>query len=236
VRCLTGKQIERLHFTDLVGRSRSVVRWRVLKRLVDWRVLVPLPRRVGGGPGSAATVYTLDSAGLALVRLQPSEQGNQAPLRRPGAPGERFIRHVLGVSELHVRLVEASRAGGFDLVDFRAEPEAWIPDGLGGWLKLDAYLVVAAGEIEDCWAVEVDLATEHLPTLKRKAETYLDFHQRGQLGPHGVMPRVLFTVPDDKRRDAVAAMLNRLPIPAETLLHVTTAEQAVNYLSKLLRE
>lgn len=38
---MTGSQLERLAFMDLVGRSRSVVRWRVLKRLVDWRVLVP---------------------------------------------------------------------------------------------------------------------------------------------------------------------------------------------------
>jgi hypothetical protein len=94
--------------------------------------------------------------------------------------------------------------------------------------------MLAAGEIEDCWAVEVDKATEHLPTLKRKCEAYVDFHQRGQLGPHGVMPRVLITVPDEKRREAVATMLNKLP--ADTVLHVTTEEHAPHYLLEALRK
>jgi hypothetical protein len=236
VRLLTGRQIERLHFFDLAGRSRSVVRWRVLKRLTDWRILLPLPRRIGGGPGSAVTAYTLDTAGLALLRLFASDSGNQPPVRRPGTPGDRFIRHVLGVSELYVKLVEVTRNSAAELVDFRAEPDAWMRGGLGGWLKPDAYLVLAAGQVEDCWAVEVDKATEHLPTLKRKAEAYLDFYQRGQLGPHGVMPRVLFTVPSGQRRDAIAAMLEQAPPPADTLLQVVTEDHAAAYLLEVLRE
>jgi hypothetical protein len=236
VRVLTGGQIERLHFCDLSGRSRSVVRWRVLKRLTGWRVLVSLPRRIGGVPGSAVTAYTLDTAGRALRSLLVNDSTHQLPARRPGTPGERFIRHALTVSELYVTLVEAIRHGAADLVDFRAEPEAWMPNGLGGWLKPDAYLMLAAGEVEDCWAVEVDKASEHLPTLKRKCDAYVDFHQRGQLGPHGVMPRVLITVPDEKRREAVAAMLDHLSSPVDTLLHVTTEEHASHYLLEALRE
>lgn len=235
VRLLTGQQIERLHFSDLSGRSRSVMRWRVLKRLTDWRVLLPLPRRVGGLPGSAVTAFTLDTAGLALLRLYAEGNGDQT-VRRPGVPGERFIRHVLGVSELYVGLGEATRSGVAELVDFRAEPDAWMPNGLGGWLKPDAYLVLAAGDIEDCWAIEVDKATEHLPTLKRKCETYMDFQRRGQFGPHGVMPRVLITVPDDKRLRAVAVMLDQLPPPADTLFHVTLEAYASAYLLEVLRE
>jgi hypothetical protein len=234
MRLLTGAQIERLRFCDLYGRSRSVVRWRVLKRLADWRVLLPLPRRVGGPAGSAVTTYTLDTAGLALLPLLARDSDDQPSLRRPGTPGERFLRHVLAVSELYVKLVEATRNSTTQLVDFRAEPAAWMPNGLGGWLKPDAYLMLATDDIEDCWAVEVDKATEHLPTLKRKVQAYLDFHQRGQLGPHGVMPRVLITVPDTKRQEAVAAMLNQLPSPANILLHVITEEHAPRYLFEAL--
>ena len=229
VRVMTGAQLERLVFVDLVGRSRSVVRWRVLKRLVDWRVLMMLPRRVGGR-GSSSAAYVLDTAGQTLVRL-----GDVRP-RRPGEPGERFLRHVLAVSELYVQFVATARGGGFELTDYQAEPLAWMPDGFGGWLKPDAFVSLAQGDVADDWFIEIDLATEHLPTLKRKVETYLDFFQRGQLGPNGVMPRVLFVVPDQQRQEAIRAILDRLPVTANSLVHVVTASEAVRYLVQVLRE
>ena len=237
VRLLSGAQLERLHFADLSGRSRSVVRWRVLKRLVDWRVLLPLARRIGGTtPGSSGMAFTLDTAGQLLAHRHATDPSGQPRPRRPATPGDRFVRHVLTVSELYVQLVEAARIDDWQLAEFWAEPDAWLPDGLGGWLKPDAYAVLAAGEIEDCWAIEVDKATEHLPTLQRKFESYLDFMQRGQLGPHGVMPRVLITVPDDQRRHAVHGLLERLPEPAGTLFHITTEDRAVRDLVQVLRE
>jgi hypothetical protein len=237
-RLLTGTQLERLAFIDLVGHSRSVVRWRVLKRLVDWRVLVPLNRRIGGAArGSAGTVYALDSAGQALARFRATEHGDESRSpRRPGVPGERFLRPRAHLSELYVQLVEASRGGGFELVEFRAEPDAWHPDSLGGWLKPDAYVLLASGDVEDCWAIEVDKATEHLPTIRRKIETYLDFMQRGQLGPHGMMPRVLITVPDDTRRAAIQGMLDHLPPLAENLFRVVVEDRAIPYLLQVLRQ
>ena len=116
--------------TDLSGRSRSVVRWRVIKRLTDWRVLTPLPRRIGGSAQDRrVSAYTLDTAGLALLSgFALASHGTEPQyLRRPGLPGERFIRHVLTVSELYVTLVEASAMAYSELVDFQAEPDAWIP-------------------------------------------------------------------------------------------------------------
>lgn len=233
-RLLTGQQIEQLCFADLSGRSRSVVRWRVLKRLIDWRVLTMLPRRIGGR-GSQAAVYALDSAGQQLVRMRDDVQ-DDVHVRRPGLPGERFVRHVIAVSELYVQLAEAARDGLFVLEDFRSEPKAWVADGLGGWLKPDAFVSVSAGTVSDDWFAEIDLATEHIPTLKRKVETYLDFYQRGQLGPNGVMPRVLIAVPDAKRQAAVQTMLDRLPMPANTLVHAVTASEAVRHIIAVLRE
>ncbi len=236
VRLLTGSQLERLAFPDLTGRSRSVVRWRVLKRLVDWRVLTSLGRRVGGtARGSGAAAYALDTAGLALVRLRDGKQG-AVPTRRPGLPGERFVRHVLSVSELYVRLVEAGQAGGLTLDDFRAEPMAWIADGLGGWLKPDAFVSVSAGDVTDDWFLELDLSTEHIPTLRRKVETYLDFYERGQLGPNGVMPRVLFVVPDEQRQTAIQTMLDQLPSPTNTLFQVVTGRNFIRHIARVLRE
>src|ERR1700737_4867435 len=69
VRLVSGLQLERLHFSELKGRSRSVMRWKVLKRLVDARVLVSLDRRIGfSAHGSTGLCYALDSAGQSLAR------------------------------------------------------------------------------------------------------------------------------------------------------------------------
>jgi hypothetical protein len=234
LRLVTGAQLERLCFVDLVGRSRSVMRWRVLKRLTDWRVLLALPRRIGGTPrGSAGSVYALDTAGQALANRAADDVRAQ---RRPGLPGDRFIQHVLAVSELYVQLVDAARDGRLELLAFQAEPACWWPDGRGGLLKPDACAVLAAGDVEDTWWFEVDRATEHLPTLRRKLETYLDFHARGQLGPRGVMPRVLLSVPDEHRYETVQAMLDRLSAPATALLHVRTAAETIPHVIQVLRE
>ena len=141
LRLATSDQLERLHFADLTGRSRSVVRQRVLKRLIDWRVLIPLPRRVGGfGHGSNGSVLALDSAGQWLVARQAAQRAKPVHVRRPGVPSEQFTRHTLAVSELYCQLVEAARDGGFVLGDFKAEPAAWAHDPHGGWLKPDASL------------------------------------------------------------------------------------------------
>ena len=63
-----GKQLERLHFTELSGASGPVVRRRVLGRLVRWEVLTTLERRIGGvRAGSSGLVYALNIAGKRLV-------------------------------------------------------------------------------------------------------------------------------------------------------------------------
>jgi hypothetical protein len=238
VRLLTSSQIERLYFPDLSGRSRSVVRSRVLKRLIDWRVLTSLPRRIGGisGGGSAQTVYALDSAGQSLYAILSQQTNRTGRIRRPSVPGERFVRHTLTISELYVLAIEAGRSDKMRLVAFTAEPEAWFPDGLGGLMKPDAYLVVSSGETEDTWAVEVDKATEHVPALRRKLTAYLDYVKRGELGPDGVLPRVLITVPDERRLLAVSGVIAALPEPASKLFMVSIEDHAISLVVEVLRE
>jgi hypothetical protein len=230
---VTGHQLERLHFADLAaGRSRTVTRSRTLARLVRWRVLVPLPRRVGGPrQGSTVTVYALDTAGGWLLR-QRASQGTARRIRRPGLSGERFVRHTLAVAELSVTLVEADRSGAFVLRDFQPEPR-W-PDGLGGWLKPDAYLVVSNGRVDHLWWVEMDLATESLPTIRRKLRTYLDFLSRGGRGPRGAMPRVLVVVPEPARAIAVQGEVGALPPPAKDLFCVVEKSEAVMRIASLI--
>ncbi|GLZ40934.1 replication-relaxation family protein [Actinokineospora sp. NBRC 105648] len=233
LRLLTGSQLERLHFPDLHDRSRSVVRWRVLKRLTDWRVISPLSRRVGGSKrGSAGAAYTLDSVGLRLIQLQDGIGAHQQ-VRRSALPGERFLGHILAGSELFVRLVEQARTGAGKLADYRAEPRSWQPDGLGGWLKPDAYIRLVGGGVEDNYFVEIDRATEHISTISRKVTVYLDFYRRGQLGPHGIMPRVLFVAPDGSRRDALKRMIESNPGHLDLFIVETEATAARSLFMEL---
>jgi hypothetical protein len=232
LRLATGLQLERLHFADLHGKSRSVVRWRVLKRLVDGKVLMPLARRVGGGlRGSGQLAYALDTAGERLLRLRRNLRRAEERIRRPGPTGERFVRHTLATSELYVQLIERSRMDDFTVEEFLAEPAAWWPNGLGGWMKPDAYVALSTPEVTDHWWVEVDLATEAVPTLRGKFLAYTDFWRRGQLGPAGIVPRVLVTVPTQDRHDTMTRALTGLPAPAEQLLTITLHQTAVDVLT-----
>ena len=230
VRLVTGEQLERLHFADLSPASRAVVRRRVLGRLVNWRVLATFERRIGGArAGSAGLTYALDVAGQRLT-------ASDARARRPSLPGVRYVRHVLAVSETYVSLVCAARQDELRLDAFEAEPACWWPDGRGGVLKPDAYAAVGAAAHTDHWWIEVDLSTEHLPTLKRKLMTYADFWRRGQLGPDETMPRVLVTVLTTERYSDVVRLIRQLPAESEKLFVVSVAKDATRTIVRCLNE
>jgi hypothetical protein len=164
-------------------------------------------------------VYGLDTTGVRLL-------DREGLSRRRGLPGERYVRHVLDVAELYVGLVEQTRGGAAELVTFAAEPGSWWPDGRGGRLKPDAYLTAKGYGHMDHWWVEVDRATESLPTLRNKFKVYLEFYQRGGVGPGTIMPRVLVTVPHKKRLSDIVRLISQLPAPAEGLFIVTAHNDA----------
>ena len=232
VRLVSGRHFDQLCFHDLGGRSRTVVRGRVLHRLVRWRVLQTLDRRVGGSAGgSAAATFCLDSVGeVLLVERLGGSRGRQATV-----PGVRFIAHSLAITDVYAGLAAAA-GRGWQLDNFQAEPGCWWPDGLTGQLKPDAYLVLSRPGARDHWWLEVDRGTESLPTLRRKLTSYLAFVDRGQLGPDGVVPRVLVTVLTPARLAAVRDLINSLPAPAEQLLMVALHDAAALSLLSLLRE
>lgn len=237
LRVASGEQIQRLCFVDVSeGRSRIVTRSRVLARLVAWRVLVPLARRIGGpGRGSSAQLFALDTAGTRLLTRNLVARGERVRVRRPGTPGERTLRHMTAVGELYVTLVELARTNGFGVSEYLTEPGCHWPNGLGGWLKPDAYAVLARGRVLDYWWIEHDEATESLPTIRRKIQAYLDFWRRGQRGPSDVVPRVLVSAITAQRRDAIAAVVRRLP-GAEELVTVVESTNAAAYMTQVLRE
>jgi hypothetical protein len=230
LRLVSSSQLDRLHFLSFSSaKSRVMVRSRALSRLVAWRVLATLPRRVGGvRAGSAGLVFTLDTVGQQVAQMYGD--GNP-PAHEPGV---RFIQHTLAVSELYVALVELSRLHGFTMPVFDTEPRCWRPNGLGGSLKPDAFFVLAEGGHANVWWLEQDMKTEHLPTIRRKLVVYLDLLRRGQVGPTGIMPRILLSVPDEGRLCAVEEVIRRLPEPAPRLFQVVQSQHAAEYLRKRL--
>jgi hypothetical protein len=237
-RVLSGDQITRLHFVNISELTRQRTRRVVLARLVEWGILSPFTRRIGGiRGGSAGSVFSLDTAGQRLVHLRwPEAAADEGRARRPWTPGQLFVAHALAVSAVYVSLVELSRSAGFTVEAFSTEPLAWWPNGNGGYLKPDAYLKLAAGGVTGHWWLEVDRATESLPTIKRKLTIYLDFVGRGQLGPRGVIPRVMLSVPDERRRLGVQAVIDRLPPPADELFVVAIFDDTSRQLTALIEK
>jgi len=234
LRLVTGQQLGRLHFADLTPGSRDRARRRVLRRLVCWRVLATLDRRVGGvRAGSNGLAFTLDTAGQWLHRLHTAQDAATAP-RRPPQPSAAFTSHILAVTALYVGLVEASRRQPLIVREFQAEPACWWPHPAGGWLKPDAYVVLAAAGVRDAWWIEVDQATESLPCVRLKLTAYLDFAHRGGLGPTGVLPRVLITTTTPQRRHAIADLITGLPPPAGRLFDVCLHATATEHLAAAL--
>ncbi len=237
LRLVSGQQLERFCFQALDGHAREVVRGRVLRRLVRWQVLAVSARRIGGtARGSAGAAFALGSAGARLCLTQQSALGTRPRVRHPGVPTERAVRHTLAVSELYVSLVEQGRQHNASVVTFQAEPASWWPNGLGGYLKPDAYTLLAAGVVREHWWIEVDLATESLPTITRKLTVYLDFVARGQFGPQGVVPRVLISTVTPERRDAIQVIVSQLPAPASDLFLVVTHPEAPAMILGSLRD
>jgi hypothetical protein len=232
VRVASVKQLERIHFAG--GRPQAnarQVRHR-LAHLTNARVVIRLERRVGGvRAGSAGTVYGLDVAGQRLASACGPAGGIR--VRRPWTPGAPFVAHQLGITELYVRLVEASRTGGPDLLDFDAEPACWRAfAGLGGartLLKPDAFVRLGVGAFEDSYFVEVDRATHSGPSVARKLTLYRRYWQTGreQERRHGVFPKVLVLVPSEARRAALVRVAATLPAESWPLFQIAHYEEAL---------
>jgi hypothetical protein len=146
------------------------------------------------------------------------------------------VRHVLAVSELYARLTEMTRRTELQIESFEAEPTCWWPDDRGGLLKPDAYAAVGAETYADHWWVEMDLATEHATTLKRKLATYVSFWRSGQLGPDDTVPRVLVTVPDTKRLSEIDRLIHQLPPEAGELFTVALHNDAADLIVRRLSQ
>lgn len=204
---MTARQVERLRFREgspltLARRAR-----RTLERLHNLGLVARLDRRIGGArAGSASYIYRLSPKGLRLLGLHGPRGGRH---RQHSQPSRYRTDHSLTVSELAVALHEAHHADAFELVRFEAEPASWRSyTGLAGEphdLRPDAFVIVAVRDWEHLWFVEVDLGTEHLRTLRQKADAYRHYATTGhEQRRWGVFPRVAFLAATEARCDAIA--------------------------------
>ena len=78
-------------------------------------------------------------------------------------------------------------------------------------LKPDAFVRLGVGDLEENNFLEVDRSTESPTVLKRKALTYVAYWQSGEEQVRrGVFPRVLWLVPDERRKQQLLNVLSRL--------------------------
>lgn len=199
-RFITTRQLQRMVFTAHATQGAATrACTRVLGRLMSWRVLTRLERRIGGSRhGSAAFIWCLDVVGERLTR------GPDQPRRRFHEPSFLFLQHTLAIAEVHVQLVEAVMAGWFTVERVLVEAEAWrsslAPHGGTTLLKPDLMVTLATSQYCDHWYLEIDLATESLPVLLRKCQAYEDYRRTGAAqAEYGVFPRVLWLLPTPQR-------------------------------------
>ncbi|MFB6718703.1 replication-relaxation family protein [Kribbella sp. NPDC056345] len=228
-RFLTTSHLEALHFTDHASKlaaTRSANR--VLKRLSEQGLVTPLDRRVGGvRAGSAGYTWRLTASGNRLLHAADPD----ARTHRFREPSERLLKHTIAVADTHIRLLKATTTG-VELVRVQVEPWSWRPFlGLSGERRLlrpDLAAVTAQGEYEDHWFLEVDLGTEHPPTIVRKCQLYEDYRRSGvEQETHGLFPRVLWIMSSQVRVEKITAALESSHIDM-SLFRVITADQLVD--------
>jgi len=235
VRVATGDQLKRLHFAEGTPRANARQAQRRLGQLVGLRVLAELDRRVGGsGGGSTQAVYALDSAGQRLGAACGPAGGLR--LRRPWTPGAQFLKHALAVTELYVGLRELARAGVGEIVSFDTEPACWRAfTSLGGgrvWLKADAFVRFATGDLEHFSFVEVDRATQSRTAVARKLTVYRRFLQSGREQDRwGLFPWVLILAPTERRRAALVDVAAAQPPNTRPIFRVIHYAAAVAALT-----
>lgn len=229
LKLMSARQIEAIHFTldehaSAVTAARSARR--VLERLVRDRLLVRLERRVGGiRAGSASFIYAIGPVGQRLI----GDQQMRVRFREPSAT---FALHTLAITQLVVDLTVESRTGRIDLIGLQPEPVCWRssvgPMAVATVLRPDLFVAVGVGEYEHRWFIEIDLGTEHLPTLLKKCAAYQAYYATGsEQNLHGVFPRVLWVMSNSTRALRLSEAIEDDPHLTVGLFIVATTEVAV---------
>lgn len=232
---LTVHQIERLHFASIAPDARSRITRRVLARLRGLRVLDTLDRRIGGvRSGSQGLIYHVGVAGERLI-----ERPARRSTRLRYEPSARFLAHRLAVAEAHVDLITAHRSRVIELAHSTIEPGSWRSyTGIGAArraLKPDLFAETATDDdMVRAWFIEIDLGTEHIPTLLTKCRDYETYRQTGiEQDRHGAFPLVVWSLTHsdpataERRRTALATAIARDRQLSGALFRIVTPEDVL---------
>jgi len=228
-RLLTAKQIQRLHFDHTHPTALAAARAcnRTLTRLRQAGILRALQRQIGGvRAGSAGFVWYLGPVGERILKLITPAEAHRGR-RNYREPSRHFVEHTLAIAELAVQTIEAGRHGDIEVLELQTEPASWqqslSPFGAVQTLKPDLRLVTASGDYEHHWFIEADMATEHLPVIRRQCAAYQAFRATGRYqAGHGLFPAVLWVTPAPARAAALQAAVAATPALDPALFRTCT--------------
>lgn len=217
---MTLEQVRLVFFQKENGElaSRQAV-GRRLRLLVARRYLrrVRLTAACGSGP----FVYLPD---LGAKGLLPPDQ--HALVRGRSNPRASSLWHGLETVDVHIAIRQGLESHGGRIETWLGEVEARYQfDWHGRRLTLtpDAYCLWSYDGLEGSFFLELDRGTESMQRLAQKLARYGQYYSCDahvdHLGNLGLKPRILFVVPDDRRRDRMVRWLaSRRGTPSEAAL------------------
>ena len=234
-RFATTKQLAVLrakHHKNLTSATRQTQRH--LQTLFAQKLIYQLDRRIGGWKqGSAQSVWTLTAKGARAIHVD-----DQVVKRsRPKVLSTTFLEHALAVTELRVRLEQATKEHGSKLRFMQTEPACHRKyrdlSGSESILKPDAACGISSKEHEDFYFLEADRATENPARVIRKCQQYEAYRLTGlEQKRLGVFPAVVWVVPHIKRRKQLRRYIAADKELTNELFSVITLDE----LSDLIRD
>lgn len=230
VKYATTNQLQRLYFNQNASRLSNIRACnRMTARLKKYGLIDHLERRIGGGKGkgSGATIWSITAAGYALIRLDDLEL--KATRKRLYEPNILFLEHSLGIGELYVTLKEMEQKNRLELIQVDFESKCWrtySENNVSRFLKPDLYVHLHINEWEQFFWFEVDNNTENPKRIITKAKQYIKYVNSGVIQREiGVVPFVVWIVPNIKRREQLLRHIhNELP-NAEMLFRVIILDE-----------
>jgi hypothetical protein len=146
----------------------------------------------------------------------------------------------LAIAQLVADITVASRTPRLDLLQLQPEPACWrsttVGLGVPSVLRPDLFVALGVGEFEHRWFIEIDLGSEHLPTLLRKCQAYDAYYRSGaEQAAHQVFPKVLWIMHNQDRAERFAEAIVRDSRLRPELFSITTTDKSLNVLSGEVR-